>query len=318
MAATIAMVQRPFLGRPIAQSTFSPEPGMDCFSNTKHRSPSNVSNAVDALETRPFRRALTLMELVVVLAILAALAGILAPLLPNLLRRAHKATDATQTSEVSKAVQLYQASFIGYPDNFDLLTDGSRGFPSYLPTDNAPFGGFVTATQLTSDELAALNRVGIQFVQPLATTTGGSGFHPTMNPYPAGSTLLTNQVAISSATGTLFAVLSNSAINNANPSFLQTVRTDSTARFVVFGVGPRSSMVGQVIQDAPLSVPQNKSFTPDNTYSRVGVVFQVSGREVVRSERARFIAAVALEDDELETTEKDAVGYYTVSRGAGQ
>src|SRR5437868_14511623 len=105
-----------------------------------------------ALTMRTTRRGLTLMELVVVMAILVALAAILVPLFPNMLRRAHKATDATQSSEVSKAVQLYQSSYYGYPDNFDLLLDSAGAFPAYLPWDhgangsfsqNAPFGGFV-------------------------------------------------------------------------------------------------------------------------------------------------------------------------------
>lgn len=264
------------------------------------------------------RQGLTLMELVVVLAILAAVAGILAPLLPNLLRRAHKATDATQTGELSKAVQMYQASYISYPDNFDLLTDGTT-FPGYLPNDGSvatTFGGFVEAKTLSSAELAALNRVGVQYVQPLSgTSTGVSGFHPTMSPY--SSILTANQVSVSSTSGAAlkFAVIDPSTNSNLPSHFLQAARAaDPTARYVVFGVGPRSSMVGTVIQDAPMSTPQKKTFTPDTTYCRVGVVFKVSGLEVERSERARFIAAVALEDDELETTEKDIVGYYEVSR----
>jgi prepilin-type N-terminal cleavage/methylation domain-containing protein len=262
------------------------------------------------------RRGLTLMELVVVLAVLAAVAAILVPLLPNLLRRAHKATDATQTAELSKAVQTYQAAYMSYPDNFDLLTTGTGGFPSFMPADDGNvFGGFVTSGTLTSDELAALHRVGIQYVQPLSTTNSGSGFHPTMNPYPTGSTIITNQIAVKTATNLNFAILNPTAINAANPSFLQSARlTDTTARFVVFGVGPRSSIVGTTIQDAPTSVPQNKNFTPDTLYSRVGLVFKVSGLEVERSERARLVAAVALEDDELESTEKDIIGYYEVSR----
>src|SRR5262249_36083146 len=87
---------------------------------------------------------------------------------------------------------------------------------------------------------------------------------------------------------------------------------DATARFVVFGVGQRCSMVGTVIQNAPTSVPQNSGFTPATLYSRVGVVFQVAGVGINTTERARFIASVALEDDELESTEKDIVGYYDV------
>jgi hypothetical protein len=256
---------------------------------------------------------------VVVLTILAAVAGILAPLLPNLLRRAHKATDATQSGELSKTVQMYQASYVSYPDNFDLLTDGTN-FPTYLPNDGSvasTFGGFVEAKSLTAAERAALNRVGVTFVQPLSgTSVGVSNFHPTMHPYP-NTTLVANQVSVvsTSAATMNFAVIDPTTNTNLPTQFLEAVRaSDPTARYVVFGVGPRSAMVGTVMQDAPMSTPQKKTLTPDTNYCRVGVIFKVSGVEVERSERARFIAAVALEDDELESTEKDIVGYYEVAR----
>lgn len=267
------------------------------------------------LSDRNKRRGLTLLELLVVLTILAALAGIVVPLFPNFLRRAHKAVDATQTSEISKAVQTYQASFLSYPDNFDLLTDGtSTTFPSYLPAETAgtPFGGFVTNGTLTTNEVKALGQVGITRVQPLLISkpaATSSTFHPTLNPYSTA-----NGVTTTLTDTTPVAILDKNAVETANPSFLAAERVnDPTARFVVFGVGNRTSMIGQTIQDAPMSAPQKKQFTPDNTYSRVGVIFKVSGVEVERSERARFIAAVALEDDELESTEKDVVGYYGAS-----
>jgi len=260
------------------------------------------------------RRGLTLLELVVVLAILAAVAAILVPLLPNLLRRAHKATDATQTSELAKAVQLYQAAFFSYPDRLDLLTDGSK-FPSYVPTDSgSPFGGYVKAEALDPEDLAALHRAGINEVQPLATDSTPSGFHPTLHPYD--DTKGTLDVSGTGTTGTKFAVLDTTKITN---HLLESEReSDPTAKFVVFGVGPKCTLVGQGIQDAPTSVPQNKDMTPDSTYCRVGVVFKVAGKEVARTERARFVAAVALEDDELEATEKDIIGYYEVSRDQRQ
>jgi type II secretory pathway pseudopilin PulG len=262
------------------------------------------------------RRGLTLMELVVFMAILTALASILIPLFPNLLRRAHKSVDATQTSEVAKAIQFYQGLYVSYPDNFDLLLDGTGAFPAYLPFDGVPgtipFGQFVKADVLTQSELDALNRVGIKRVQPLATTIApNTDQHPTRFPYPL-TTIAANAVNVSTATATKFAVLDETKIP---ARFLENHRNaDPTARYVVFGIGPRCSMVGQNMQDAPMSVPQKKDFTPDTTYSRVGVIFKVSGIEVQRTERARFIAAVALEDDELELTEKDIVGFYEVSK----
>lgn len=263
---------------------------------------------------------LTLMELVVVMAVLAAVAAIIVPLLPNLLRRAHKATDATQTSELAKAVQMYQAAYFTYPKDFDMLTAGgtTTTFPAYLPADGATFGGFAVPTTLTQTESEALDRVGITTVQRLAADATPSGFHPTLNPYPA-TTLATNRVTVKGNTSDMFAVIDPSTNTNLPAAFLATQRAaDPTARYVVFGVGPRTSMIGTVIQDAPTSVPQKSGFTPANTYSRVGVIFKVSGKEVTSTERARFIGAVALEDDELEATDKDIIGYYDVSQVAGQ
>lgn len=256
------------------------------------------------------------MEMVVVLAILAALAAIVVPLFPNLLRRAHKATDATQTAEMAKMVQLYQSLYYGYPADFDSLVDSGGAFPGYLPNDGgAVFGGFVTTSTLSAEEAAALKRVGITTLQPLSTAIG-AGQHPTMNPYPAGSTLIGNRQTV--AAGITVTILDNAAIWGAggkNPSFLQAAYAsdDPAARYVVFGVGPRCSMVGKVMQDAPQSVPQTRDLTPATHYCRIGVIFKISGNEVNITERARFIAAVAMEDDELEQTDKDISGYYDVA-----
>ncbi len=226
---------------------------------------------------------------------------------------------------MAKAVQTYQALYLNYPDGFDALVGADGKFPTYLPWDTgvsstAPFGGFVTARVPLDAEVSALQTVGINYVNLLAPGEGSTGinFHPTMNPYPAPLTVpsspATGQVPIS--TSVTLAFLNPAGVNAQNPNFLAIVRqSDPTATFVVFGVGPRCAMVGQNIQDAPTSVPQKSTFTPDTTYSRVGVIFQVSGVAVQNADnRARFICSCALEDDELESTEKDLVGYYQVSK----
>lgn len=263
------------------------------------------------LPTRePNRRALTLMELVVVLGVLAALAAIAIPLFPNLLRRSHKVTDATQTSEIAKAIQLYQGLYTSYPNEWDLMATSSGAAPTFLPTDGSAFGGAAAIGNLTAAEVSALGRVGI---------TGGHYFgadlssveHPTLNPY--------NTTGVYAAPTALAPSTSVFILNNASTAIPSGIRNiiakDATARFVVFGVGARSTLIGKVLQNAPTSVPQKASFTPSNTYSRVGAIFQVAGVEMNRTERARFIATVALEDDELESTEKDYIGYYDVAAG---
>jgi competence protein ComGC len=281
---------------------------------------------------RKFRRrvALTLMELIVVLVVLTALAAIVVPMFPNILRRAHKASDATQTQEMSKLVQTYQALYNGYPNDWDLLTDGTAAFPDFLPgTVGSPFGGYVTATTLLPGELDALNAVGINSVQPMAKSfkkllADGDGIQqPTLMPYAVGDIKLNRISFDKTDTTTNFAVLNTSAAqSNTSGAFLAPIIDASvndpvnptTPKFVVFGVGPFNSMVGKVMQDAPTSVPQNPDLTPAKQYARVGVIFMVAGAEVSRTGRARFIAAVAMEDDELELTTKDAVGYYQVAQ----
>jgi prepilin-type N-terminal cleavage/methylation domain-containing protein len=262
------------------------------------------------------RQGLTLMEMVVVLSILAALAAIMIPLFPNILRRAHKATDATQTSEVAKAVQLYQALYFGYPNDLDMLLTSTGSDPDYLPgigTSAGVFGGFTTTYALQQEDVDALGRVGITSLMPLIATNPA---HPTMNPYPS-AVPATDRITL--ATGTTVRILNNTAIWGAtglNPSFLQAANSaDPGATYMVVGVGPRNSMVSKVMQDAPQSVPQDNSFTPSTRYSRVGLIFKIRGAEVTQTERARFIAAVALEDDELEQTDKDISGYYDVVKG---
>jgi prepilin-type N-terminal cleavage/methylation domain-containing protein len=258
------------------------------------------------------RRGLTLMELVVVMTVLAALSAILIPMFPNLLRRAHKVTDATQSSEVAKAIQLYQGLYISYPGEWDLMTlaTGTTA-PTYLPTDGGNvYGAAAVIGNLTSDEVEALGRVGITKGHHFAATPG----HPTMNPYAA---IVTAPATLSATTPVFIidpATTSGEVANEIKNIYLR----DPTARFVLFGVGARSEMVGKVMQNAPTSVPQNKEFTPSTLYSRVGAIFQVAGVGITpgttnTTKRARFVGTCALEDDELESTEKDLVGYYEIS-----
>ena len=266
------------------------------------------------------RRGLTLLELVVVLGILVAVAAILVPLMPNLLRRAHKSTDATQSSELAKAVQMCQAATYAYPDKFDALCDSSGNLPSYLPGYTASsgtaapagaFGGFVTVQPAGTDVAAALNSVGVNNVMYLSSGTTGTGFAPTRFPYdsPATSTPLNSS--------THLAFVNTAAIDAAGTSHLLASdrAADPTAQYVVFGVGPMCTLVGQFIQDAPTSTPQNKDMSPDLVYCHFGVIFKVAGQEVTNADgRAKFMCTVALEDDELEATEKDVEGYYQVAR----
>ena len=257
----------------------------------------------------PVRRpGLTLMELVVVLAVLVALAAVVVPMFPNLLRRAHKSVDATQSQEIVKAMLLYQGMYTSYPNEFDLMTVSTgTTAPDFLPADGGnPFGAAAQIGNLTDPEVAALRRVGVTLGHHFVDKNPA---HPTMDPY---ANTVQNPTALSTSSPVF--IIDSTTTGTYPVEIKNIIARDNTARFVVFGVGPRCTAVGTVLQNAPTSVPQNKDFTPDTLYSRTGVIFMVAGNEVTRTERARLIAAVALEDDELESTEKDLVGYYRVAR----
>jgi type II secretory pathway pseudopilin PulG len=297
---------------------------------------------MSSLRSGSRRRGLTRVELLVVLTILIAVAGIVIPLLPNVLSRTQEATDATQITELARAIQAYQTAYGGYPQDFDLLTDGTTGFPTlttptstattYLPVPTTgpqagvPLGGYAVAGPLVASELAALFNAGIQYVQPMtdatvsATGTSPANFQATLNPY-AATTLIVNRIDLStSPTSVMFAVIGPSTITGViwpqNPSFLQvSYAADPTARYVLFGIGSRCSMVGKTMQEAPLSSPINRLASPANTYFRYGAIFKVSGTEINGSGgapgtgAARLIAIVAMETGTLQTAEQNIVNF---------
>lgn len=261
--------------------------------------------------SRVSRPGLTLMELVVVMTILAALAMIAVAMFPNLLRRSHKVVDASNSSEVAKIVQLHQAMYLDYPDQLDLMT-ASTGVtaPDFLPKDGGvAFGGGAQIGNLTANEVAALGRVGIKTGHHFVATAPG---HPTMNPY---SGLVTAPTPLATTTP-VFIIDATTPAGVYPQEIANVIARDATARFVVFGFGARNTCVGTLVQNAPTNAPQNAELTPSTHYVRVGVIFQVEGVGIAAAaggtKRARFIGACALEDDELESTEKDLVGYYDV------
>jgi len=269
------------------------------------------------MKLRTSRSGLTLVELIVVLTILVAVATIIIPLLPNVLTKANQATDTTQISELAKAIQSYRATSAGYPDGYDLLTDGTN-FPSYLPSTTTPLGGYAVAGPLTAAELTALNQAGIFTAHPLATDTTGTDFQATVNPYPTGSTIATNQLNITPTATTLnFAVIDPNTNTTLPTTFLQVARqADLTARYVLFGIGSRCSMVSKTIQEAPMAVPTNRIVSPSNTYFRYGAIFKVSGNEIIGTTTilgtgtARLVAIVSMESGIPQGSEQNFVNFF--------
>lgn len=267
------------------------------------------------------RRGLTLMELVIVLVILATLAALLVPLFPNFLRRANKASDSTQMAEAVKALQLYQAQYYGYPNDMDLLVDSTGAMPTYLPsTSNGAYDQLIIPATLTSNAAKALNKVGVTRLQPLATTV--SSGNATLNPYPSLSPA-TDGIPV--ADGMKVAVLNTTAIlagTKEVPAELYNILASDQGdggshpgTYIVLGIGGRNTAIGRTMANAPVSMPQGTDMNPAKNYCRYGAIFKIDGNEVALTKRARLVAVVSMEEDELETIEYEAVGFVKVSQG---
>ncbi len=217
----------------------------------------------------------TLIELVVVMAVLVALAGILIPLVSGMIGRAETSARDTNSKEIYKWIQVYDASYTRYPQDWDALTDGTT---TPLPYVNGLSGtgtlplqvGAITAAQST-----ALNAAGIARLQLMVSTTP-STTDTTFNPYldvndrnsttgslPITKTSTPNLVTLTPA-GQFQLNLSDNA-------------TTSSGTYVVLGFGKRCSLVGTGVAEAPVNFFDNAALSPNSRYERYGIVFQVSG-----------------------------------------
>jgi prepilin-type N-terminal cleavage/methylation domain-containing protein len=254
---------------------------------------------------RTGRRGLTLMELVIVLVILVALAGVVIPLFPDMILRGHTSAGSTNITEIAKAVQLYANMYGTFPDRMDSLTT-TTGLASYLPVGTA---GDLASGNLQSSDLSALNASGITTIaqmmeDPGAGTGGTSTWNPTFFPYGNDNTVspttLLNTLSTSSSTVFLSSIA-------AQREFGQ-LQTDN-GRFVVFGLGSFTSMLGKTLTEAPVFF--NSTQNADKAYSRFGLVFQTADVTGALA-RARFIGVIQMTSTGVKNANDNINFFYTL------
>jgi type II secretory pathway pseudopilin PulG len=244
---------------------------------------------------RRARRGLTLMELIVVLVILIGLAGILIPLFPSLIGRTHTSAGATNDSEVTKAIQVHEATYFQYPDQFDsLISDGGATLFTKLPNDGTnPVGNELVPTTLTADHVTTLTSAGLANVWDQVNTTAD----PTFNPYPAAMRPL--------AAGGTLAALSPAAAARFNLPAGET--------YFVVGIGRRCTMVGRSLTDPPVHFADDQANTPEKVYGRKCVLFVVTKNAgTAPRERAKFVGSVSLHPDGVVTADDHLREYYGI------
>jgi prepilin-type N-terminal cleavage/methylation domain-containing protein len=247
------------------------------------------------MSLKNIRRGLTLLELVVVLVILVALAGVLVPLLPSMIGRAHTAEHGTNVTEVNKAVQQYEIINKQYPDNLDQLTAWAL-LPHQSTETTTACDGQLEAGTLPAGGKDSLNEAGVTTVWTL------TGTDLVANPY--GSTPASTALADAGPV----AVLDSTSMQR-----LYNEPTTSTAQYVVFGLGPKSDLVGRPggVAEAPLHFSDEKSAggDPNKTYARYGLVFRLTDSAGTVLSKAQFAGAVAFHADGV-TNANDAAAEY--------
>lgn len=238
------------------------------------------------------RAGLTLMELVVVISILALLAALVVPKLADLVERSRSSTQAYSTADVSRQIETFFGLNKKYPDGWDTLMDSSDGSlysklntgltSSSSLTDSSgnttTVGPILTTTTLSSDQVASLNNAGIghAFLHDSISQASSSGTdrrHFGTGTGHDGTTNISTFAAINEAAGSKgLLMLINDFGLNPNRSASDTTLTRINANtYVVFGLGPKSTLVQTQIQEAPFMENASSS----TTYSRALAVFEV-------------------------------------------
>ena len=246
------------------------------------------------------RRGLTLIELVVVMAIIAILAVMVIPRLDFLRTQAEHASSAGTQADLGSMIQTFKASSGSYPSFDSLISSGgalytklqqqtalaamdattipgaSTGERWYASFSDAGFKYVYTHSESASDasgsatdavDLVNQAASGSLKLATLKTTGGPSGLTAIRNAiYPGGATFVSGSNGPDTIAGTSDDVASTT-------TQLAAGTVPAGRMLVVFGVGPKSNLVSNVLASAPSSaMGSDESST---TYSRYFVIFEI-------------------------------------------
>ena len=129
--------------------------------------------------------------------------------------------------------------------------------------------GEITQITLTAGEASALTGVGITTLQSMLQTAPPD---PTFNYYTSPT----------DPTASTITIAANSKVAGLDPTTgpglarIQAWNLDTTGRYVVLGIGPRSSMVGKTMASAPVHFGDQPVLNPEYGYQHLVAIFKVS------------------------------------------
>ncbi len=271
------------------------EPMTTQIQNSNHRQRRRISNRFEN------RGGLSLLELLVVLTILIALGGIVVSTLPGMLKRTQVATAASNIPEIDATIRRSGVLSQGRIGNrFDSLISGTASLDGSVP---GFVGGneFLEATNLSPAEVEALRQVGVTELVPASADTTNATFssHEQL-PVELGSDtrvcMISNDVA--------FDVLREGW--NFEPA--------QGAKYLVFGLGQQSSLVGAgeqaAFSEAPMHYSDDREQTPKEMYSRYLLLVELKSRSESEAV-ARYIGAAIPGRNGIHSVSKELKNYYT-------
>jgi prepilin-type N-terminal cleavage/methylation domain-containing protein len=246
------------------------------------------------------RRGLTLIELVVVVAILAVLAVMVIPRLDFLKTQAEHATSAGTQADLGSMIQTFKASSGKYP-SFDSLMSNGTTLYSKLQAQTTSAG--LVVSELPGPGAGehwyrSFSDAGFQFIfqhDEGASDASASGLTPidfidqildgsfrvaTIRPTGGGSlaTAVRNTIYPGTVVYTPASNGPDGVVGGGDDVPASSVTTGvgeipATSKLVVFGVGPKSNLITNVVATPPSSAMGSDDSTA--TYCRFLVIFEI-------------------------------------------
>jgi prepilin-type N-terminal cleavage/methylation domain-containing protein len=244
------------------------------------------------------RDGMTLMELLIVVAILGLLAMVAIPKLFEAYDRSRSGVQTYSVAEASRAVENYFGTYRRYPEGLDTLTQEASSGTLYAKL-NPNLAALLTTSDLSSGTpplYTPLTNLGISHifahddtgVQP--SDSGQKRHHIGTGTGHDGTANLSTFAVLDTSNPTVQNILLQDFNVNPNRDSSTDAAALSNNLFVVFGLGPRNTMVGTLHQSAPLY----ESANPDKYYARAILVFMVPINPAPTAvTRARFLGAIA-------------------------
>jgi len=256
--------------------------------------------------TQSFRRiqraAMTLLELLIVVSILGLLALVAIPKLIEVYEKSRSGVQSYSLADVSRMMENHYGAYGKYPDGLDSLLNesdlGSLYATSGTQRLHTNLRSMATVHTLTAGQRSSLSLAGLGHVfahDDTVTPYSDSGtmrhhFGADGSTGHDGTSNVGKAVRLDASNSVALAILRDFNLNSNQSATTDTAFYTTNNVFLLFGVGPRNTMVGRTNQTAAIF----ESATPASNYSRAIAIFMVPAVDPTTTvpKPARFVGVI--------------------------